>query len=403
MRRRILSLCGAALLAPIAQAQVPIENRGVGPATPASPAVQQSRAATSLPGAPLDPPGKLPVEVLRPKLLDIKPVDRITKFDPHAVEVRRDGQRWQLWSGKTMLKDFGDYRDRAFEARRLVAELKLTERGAIGSPEPVMEYWLADGQAPPLPSLARSVISFDPDSLKVREQDGYFYLGDTRKVLFNFGPYAQDAQHALAIVRKYGFNELSFVGAPNPSMTILLSNPNHMAIADNTMQSPKLIAQMSSRHPLDIPGVGRVGESRFFDPLRLDINKAGDGWHLMAGTVDLGLLDRSEYRARTAMQIAQRFPFTEQVRVGNGDFTFYLSKHTAPRGVPLGIRSAAFQPKLLQVQQAGNQWNVTDGRVTLATLSSAAEANQVLAVIKHFGFNCSCEAGQGLKFLALDR
>ena len=66
-------------------------------------------------------------------------------------------------------------------------------------------------------------------------------------------------------------------------------------------------------------------------------------------------------------------------------------------------KQTEFQPKLLQVQQAGNQWNVTDGRITLAILSSAAEANQALAVIKHFGFNCACEAGQGLKFLALER
>ena len=48
------------------------------------------------------------------------------------MEVKLNNQRWQLWAGRTMVKDFADGRDQAYEARRLIADMKLTERTVIG-------------------------------------------------------------------------------------------------------------------------------------------------------------------------------------------------------------------------------------------------------------------------------
>src|SRR5439155_21161021 len=98
--------------------------------------------------------------------------EKLTKFDPNSVDVRREGRRWQLWADRTMLKDFGENRGDAFEARRLVADLKLSEHGGVGTPDPVMEYWLAAGHAPPVPSSSRNVIPFEPVSLRVQEDGG---------------------------------------------------------------------------------------------------------------------------------------------------------------------------------------------------------------------------------------
>ena len=164
-------------------------------------------------GSAKSAPGLLPPDLIKPPLATpIKTEIKLIKFDPYGAEVRMEGRRWQLWSGRTMLKDFGDNRNAAYEARRLVAELKLTERGAIGTPTPVMEYWLSDGQAPPLPSFGRNVIPFEPAGVKVLEDNGSFCVGDDRHVLFNFGPYADDAQRALEVIRRYDFNEIGFIG-----------------------------------------------------------------------------------------------------------------------------------------------------------------------------------------------
>src|SRR5262249_4867090 len=135
------------------------------------------------------------------------------------------------------------------------------------------------------------------------------------------------------------------------------ANPRH-TIPPHGSMGPQILQQTLARHPLDLPGIGRVGERRPFDPIRLEISHATDGWHLSAGPHELGPLGNNKYQARTAMQIAQRYPLTEHVRIGTGDFTFYLSNGAAPRGVPLGVRSTAFQPKMLTVKQTGNQWVV---------------------------------------------
>jgi hypothetical protein len=398
MRRLVLAIAIVAQFAPFSIAQSPMESRGISPPVAPRPKI------STLPRPKSDAPAKLPPDLLRAPVAELQPNARVTKFDPFAVDVHREGAHWQLRAGRIVLKDFGEYRDRAYEARRLIAELNLDEHGVIGSPEPVMEYWLTKGQSPPLPTVGRSVINFDPELLAVKNDNGSYYLGDAHKLLFNFGPHRQDAQQALAVIRKFGFNELGFIGLPNPSMSYLLNNPNQVRRppADASLR-PRLLPQIALRHPLDVPGAGRVGESRNFDPMRLDVVKISDGWHLTAGAMDLGLLGPSEYQARNMIRIAQRFPFTEQVRIGSSDFTFFLSHHLAPRGAPLGIHQTSFKPNLLTIKQASDHWVVTDGKQSIAALPSPDDAKQALAAIRHFGFNCVCEPGQGLKFLVQDR
>ena len=56
----------------------------------------------------------------------------------------------------------------------------------------------------------------------------------------------------------------------------------------------------------------------------------------------------------------------------------------------------------LAVKQNGNAWVVADGRQTLGSFASADETNLALQVIRHYGFNCLCEAGTGLRYLVQD-
>jgi hypothetical protein len=135
--------------------------------------------------------------------------------------------------------------------------------------------------------------------------------------------------------------------------------------------------------------------------MRIEVRRSADGWHLVTGPHDFGSAGPTEYQARTAMQIAQRYPLTEFVRLGKGDFGFYLSNGQAPRGAPLGVRRNPFQPKALVVKQTKNTWEVSDGRQTLGTFAAENEAKVVVKVIQHYGFNCQCEAG-ALHYLAQD-
>ena len=58
---------------------------------------------------------------------------------------------------------------REFEARqalRLIRELHLTQRGTVGGPDPIMEYWLADGQAPQGLVSGLRTVPLDPAGLR---------------------------------------------------------------------------------------------------------------------------------------------------------------------------------------------------------------------------------------------
>lgn len=394
----------------LASGQTPIApQRPITPRTPAAPVSvpppAKAPAAPSVRPAPASAPARLPESITRMSETPAPAADRLkfTQFDPMAAEVRRTGKSWELWAGKTRLKDFGDDRRAAYDARRLIAELRLTEYAAIGTNGPVMEVWLTEGQAPPLPGFAREVIPFDPESLRVIDDRGSFLIANDRQVLFNFGPYPDDAQQALAIIQQYGFNELGFIGSPNPRMSYLLKNGTpRRQLTPAVSRLPQALPQLTPRQALEIPGWGRVGERTPIDPIKLDLRRTADGWHLISAPFDLGPIATSEHQARIAMQMVQRFPLTEQVRIGKEGFVFYLSHGAAPRGVPLGARRIPIQVQELAVREQGPTVNLTDGRRILASFSSADEAQLALAAIRHFGLNCICEIGSGFRILVKD-
>src|SRR5207248_869154 len=136
-------------------------------------------ASPALAQAP-NPPAPLPPSSMNVPLLSASPPAQPTnsrvQVNPLDVGGRVGGNHWRMWAGRTLLKDFGNRREQAFEARRLIGNLGLTERDTIGAPEPAMEYWLTNGQAPPLPTVPRQVIPFDLATLKADRLDAGYCL-----------------------------------------------------------------------------------------------------------------------------------------------------------------------------------------------------------------------------------
>ncbi|MFL5339881.1 MAG: hypothetical protein ACJ8F7_07000 [Gemmataceae bacterium] len=353
------------------------------------------------PGAPAELKLAGPVLPLEPKRAPT--LENHVRFDPLSVELRHESNRWQLWAGHDLLKDFGTNREHANDARRLIADLQLTEHTTIGTPEPAMEYWLTNGKAPAPPTTPRQILSIDPSTLKVDRQEGNYCVRDARQVLFQFGT-ADEARVALAAFQQYGFNEIGLIGSPVPSMVYLVNNPNPRTARSRPEEvfKPRVLPTQAGRHPLTLPKLGTVGERMPIDPMRADLYHAADGWHLMAGPHDLGNVGSSDYLARVSLRTLQQYPLTEYDRVGG--IGFYLSRGQAPLGVPLGVRSAHFDPKSLAVKPQGDQLALTDGRQTVATFpqTQAADAKQALQVLQHFGFDTQCEIG-GLRYLARER
>jgi hypothetical protein len=151
--------------------------------------------------------------------------EELTQFDDRMAELQWANGRWQLWAGGELLKDFGRREADARQALQLVRELQLTQHGIVGSPRPMMEYWLSDGQAPHglFPGLRTTPI--DQRTLRVQDIQGYWCVRDGARVLFNFGPHQDQAEQALAVIHKYAFTKLGMIGQAPPSMLVFLGEP----------------------------------------------------------------------------------------------------------------------------------------------------------------------------------
>src|SRR5262249_2244356 len=141
------------------------------------------------------------------------------------------------------------------EALHLIQELQLTQRGAIGTPQPVLEYWLSDRHAPIAMPRQRRVLFFDPSTLRVESVQGHWFLRDAQQILFNFGPQAEDAQQALAMIQRYGFNEIGFIGRGTPAMMYFLADPNQQTGGERQPSGPSApkSARVSNAAPPGLP------------------------------------------------------------------------------------------------------------------------------------------------------
>lgn len=151
------------------------------------------------------------------------PEDRIP-FNRANVAAVQAGGRWKVAEGNHWLLDTGT---NPWEAQRAVeiinhyglASLCFVGRPRCGDVSPMM-YWLTDaGRAPSGQLPGEDVIAFDRSNLSVVQ------IGDRWKVvegthwLLDFGPGQGNAVAALHFIRKYRFDEICFVGRPDPSMT----------------------------------------------------------------------------------------------------------------------------------------------------------------------------------------
>src|SRR5262245_5963015 len=106
------------------------------------------------------------------------PVETLVTFDPGRTEMRFDLGKRQIWAGDVFLRDCGTDEAAAREALRLIRLLRLTQRGVIGAPQPIMEYWLAEGEPPLDMDLGLTLQTFDPAGLRAESLKGHWMLHD---------------------------------------------------------------------------------------------------------------------------------------------------------------------------------------------------------------------------------
>ncbi|MBA4063891.1 MAG: hypothetical protein C0501_09300 [Isosphaera sp.] len=380
------------------------------------------------------PPGVAPPPVAQPQEVPLPQPENKFALAAADVTLKRAVGGWQLWAGQRLLRDFGDREQDARDTLRVYKDLRPTEWAAIGSPRPVVEYALVNGRPPATlgvgvpedkkdgqpgvvgPGLggpavtgagARVVVPVDLKAVRVEAVRGTWVLRDDDNILLNFGPVRADADQALAVVRRYGFNRVGVVGPPQaPVLTYLFVGPDAGPSDRGPLARAALQAQVDglTRVGVPVPGVGFVGEMVKVDPRKLDVRKDGGEWVVAAGAEVVGRFGPTESAARDAARTLADARVTEFCRVGSAGLTFFLVNGRAPTRVPFAAQGRRFDPGALKVQQTGGAWAVTENGRFLFGCASADEGEVLVRVVRAFGFDQVCHLGptprQGVSFLA---
>jgi hypothetical protein len=418
----------------------------------AIPALAASRAAAQTPPATL-PPGlelQAAAELNAPRgaASRLPRPEALTTFDPNALELIRNEGRWALTAGGTVLKEFGRREEEARQAWHLIRELRLNQRGTIGTPQPVLEYWLSDGQPPRWLPRGVRVYRFNLASLQLEQSLGRWLLRETSRPLFSFGNHKEDAQQALAVLQKYGFNQLGVVGHGLPAMLVFVAQPDDSkgltpeqhfnrrvallkqqastfegqrqadaltaiqgkspppanfpvpampALRAETLPGREPIQSHPGRRPAPAEAEPLVVTERVpFDWRQAQVRRDNGSWKLMVGSYTLADFGTDERDARLAQAALMHFRCTERLLVGAPEpvVSYFLTSGQAPRGLMAGVFSEAFHPEVLASRQLGSRYYVTHaGRPLLDCGPKPEEARYMLCIIRKYGFDNICRIG----------
>jgi hypothetical protein len=365
---------------------------------------QPTPLTPTLPGLPDGSTLPPPTEVVLPYPEDKFPLDTA------LVSFKRINGSWQVWAGQRMLRDLGNDETGAKDVVRTLRDLRPTEWARIGSPRPVVEYGLINGRPPIVAAFPKMVVPVDMKSVRVESVRGAWCLRDDNSILFNFGSNRPDADQALAVIHKYGFNRVGLVGSPAvPAMAYFFSaleSDKSVRPAGGTLTAA-MQENALTRTGIPVPGVGYIGEMIKIDPRKVEAHQERGEWVVAYGPDVLGRFGPWEWVARDAVRAIQDGKFTEFCKFGSTGIAFFLSNGKAPTKVPFSAQGRRFNLADLKAQPINDRWAVTEGGRHLFDVGGPEEGEQLIRLLRHFQFDQLCLLGQtpraGLQFLARSR
>ncbi len=161
-----------------------------------------------------------PVTPMIPVIPGLAPLlsEDCLSFNPDHVKVENEGDgSYLLTDGHSRMKVFPD-RKEARRARRVINEYRINKHCFIGRPDPSLEYWLKGDKAPSGGMKNDDCIKFNLSNLTLKKEGSKWLLRDGSHRMHMF-PNKNEADKALAVIKKYGFNRTCYIGRPDPSMT----------------------------------------------------------------------------------------------------------------------------------------------------------------------------------------
>ncbi|MGF1581755.1 MAG: hypothetical protein ACFCD0_20690 [Gemmataceae bacterium] len=355
------------------------------------------------------------------------PAKTLTRFDPQQAQARWVQGRWEVQAGTVWLKDCGRDRVLARDCCDLIRALGVNQRGTIGTPYPIMEYWLTNGKAPQTVSTRMRLWNIDLQSLRAVEVSEDWCVADKKKIYFNFGRNRQDALQAVAVIEKYGFDRVGYLGSPRPVMIYFLGGRNtHTTrrVGNNqpsgtvfggkfrdpaSGQKPDTVRGSTTPKEPSGPVVGDLylkhlarsvkqlsapvrsgGTNVRFDPKHLLLRQQNGAWKVFTRNNVLADFGPDVRAAQDFLQLARYYRINQQVWVENHPekVCYFLSNGRAPRGLRFGLSGQRFQPHLVKLKRLGKHYYLAVEDQPLLYVSEHKEsAEQLVAAIRRYRFD----------------
>ena len=140
-------------------------------------------------------------------------------FDNRQAAVRQAQGRWKVAAGNMWLLDFASNKAQAEQALRVIRQYRMNKQCFVGRPQPSMQYYLSGNNAPAGGMSGEDCNAFNLRNTQVKQVQGRWKIVDGNHWILDFEGNQAEARQAHAIMNKYGFSRICFVGRPNPPMT----------------------------------------------------------------------------------------------------------------------------------------------------------------------------------------
>lgn len=142
-------------------------------------------------------------------------------FNPATTTVKYINGNWKIVDGNHWMFDFGNKKNEAVKALQIIKHYQMNRSCFVGRPDPSFQYMLVSGNAPQGGMQGEDCVSFNPNTIQVKNINGRWKIVDGNHWVFDFDTKEDEARKAFAIIKKYGFTRSCFVGRPDPSFQYL--------------------------------------------------------------------------------------------------------------------------------------------------------------------------------------